>query len=155
MRGGEGRAGGAGRKAAATVLVAAFRLLEKDARAGRTEGARNWLIAGREGSHESANLSGLAWNLGADLDEKPKRYDAAAVDELVRVIEGWVSGPDRYVEVAANLASLFSSVADEAGGWAAVADQYLQRHQRVGTPDHVVESLQLYLLSQSRTHTFG
>ncbi|MFF2571170.1 hypothetical protein [Streptomyces sp. NPDC058084] len=146
---------GAGRKAAATVLVAAFRLTEKDARARRTAGAKNWLCAGREGSHESASLDRLAWGIGCDLEEKPKRYDAAAVDELVRVIEGWVSGPDRYVEVAANLASLFGSVADEAGGWAAVADQYLQRHQRVGPADHVVEAVQLYLLSQSGTHTFG
>ncbi|MDW4918688.1 hypothetical protein [Streptomyces californicus] len=146
---------GAGRKAAASLLVAAFRLSDKDARAGRTTGARNWLCAGREGSHESATLAGLAWGIGSDLAETPKRYDPEAVNELVRVIEGWVSSPGRYVEVADNLAWLFSCVADEAGGWAAVADQYLQRHQRVGPPDHVVEAVQLYLMSQSRTHTFG
>ncbi|WP_282792927.1 hypothetical protein [Streptomyces sp. CC224B] len=145
---------GAGRKAAASLLVALFRLVEQDARAGRSAGAKNWLIAGREGSHESAALDRLAWGIGGDLDEKPKRYDAAAVAELMRVIGGWVSGPDRYVEVAANLAFLFSSVADEAGGWSAVADQYLQRHQRVGTPDHVVEAVQLYLMSASRTPVF-
>ncbi|MFH8295117.1 hypothetical protein [Streptomyces sp. NPDC018059] len=101
--------------------------------------------------HEAASLDRLAWGVGCDLAEKPKRYDAGTVEVLVRVIEGWVSGPDRYVEVAANLAWLFSGVADEAGGWAVVADQYLQRHARVGAPDHVVEAIQLYLMSQSRS----
>ncbi|WP_435245208.1 hypothetical protein [Streptomyces tendae] len=142
---------GAGRKAAASLLVAVFRLTEQDARARRTEGAKSWLLAGREGSHEAASLDRLAWGIGCDLAEKPKRYDADAVEVLVRVIEGWVTGPERYVEVAANLAWLFSGVADEAGGWAAVADQYLQRHARVGAPDHVVEAVQLYLMSQSRS----
>ncbi|MFB7649407.1 hypothetical protein ACFC0S_15885 [Streptomyces sp. NPDC056084] len=142
---------GAGRKAAASLLVAVFRLTEQDARARRTQGAKSWLLAGREGSNEAASLDRLAWGIGCDLAEKPKRYDAEAVDVLVRVIEGWVTGSDRYVEVAANLAWLFSGVADEAGGWAAVADQYLQRHARVGAPDHVVEAVQLYLMSQSRT----
>ncbi|MEV7512027.1 hypothetical protein AB0O57_29135 [Streptomyces sp. NPDC091201] len=143
---------GAGRKAVATLLVAVFRLTEQDAVARRTEGAQSWLLAGREGSHESTSLHRLAWSVGCDLSEKPARYDAAAVTELVRVITGWVSGPGRYVEVAANLAGLFGDVADEAGGWAAVADRYLQRHQRVGHPDEVVEAVQRYLMSQSRTH---
>ncbi|MER6253712.1 hypothetical protein ABT224_20380 [Streptomyces sp. NPDC001584] len=145
---------GAGRKAAASLLVAVFRLTEQDALARRTEGAQSWLIAGREGSHESASLHRLAWSVGCDLDDKPARYDAAVVAELVRVISGWVSGPDRYVEVAANLADLFSNVADAADGWSAVADRYLQRHQRVGHPDEVVEAVQLYLMSQSTTHAF-
>ncbi|MFE5842001.1 hypothetical protein ACFQ7N_10180 [Streptomyces niveus] len=117
---------GAGREAAATLLVAIFRLVEADARNRRTGGAKNWLTAGREGSHESASLDRLAWNVGADLSEKPKRYDAAAVAELVRVIEGWVSGPDRYVEVASNLAGLFSRAADGQGGWSAMADRELR-----------------------------
>jgi hypothetical protein len=71
---------------------------------------------------------------------------------LVRVVDGWVSAADRYTEVAANLASEFSMVADEAGGWTAVADRYLQRHQRVGHPDHVVEAVQNYLMSVSTEH---
>ncbi|MGW0672546.1 hypothetical protein [Streptomyces sp. NPDC002746] len=145
-----GALAGAGRKAAASLLVAVFRLTEQDARAGRTEGAKSWLLAGREGSHEAASLDRLAWGIGCDLAEKPKRYDTEAVDVLVRVIKGWVTGPVRYVEVAANVAWLFSDVADEIGGWTAVADQYLQRHARVGPPDHVVEGIQLYLMSQSR-----
>ncbi|MFD5878450.1 hypothetical protein [Streptomyces yangpuensis] len=145
---------GAGRKAAASLLVAVFRLTEQDALARRSEGAQNWLIAGREGSHESASLHRLAWNVGCDLAVKPARYDEGVVAELVRVITGWVSGPDRYVEVAANLAGLFSDVADAAGGWAAVADRYMQRHQRVGHPDEVVESVQRYLMSQSASHIF-
>ncbi|MER5302167.1 hypothetical protein ABT039_22290 [Streptomyces lasiicapitis] len=140
----------AGRKAAVTVLVALYRLVLKDAQAaGRQGGPRNRLMAGREGSWESEAMVRLAWNLGSDLDEKPKRYDESAVGELVRVVEEWVSAPHRYTEVAANLASAFSAVADEAGSWKAVADQYLQRHQRVGLSDQAVEAVQNYLMSQS------
>ncbi|MFE3629501.1 hypothetical protein [Streptomyces goshikiensis] len=145
---------GAGRKAAASLLVALFRLTQQDLAARRTAGAKSWLMAGREGSHESAALDYLAWTVGCDLAEKPARYDQGAVDELVRVLGGWVSGPDRYVEVAANLAAEFSSQADAAGGWVSVADRYMQRHQRAGHPDEVVESVQRYLMSQSTTHTF-
>ncbi|WDN56144.1 hypothetical protein [Streptomyces clavuligerus] len=143
---------GAGRKAAASVLVSLFRLAEQDARANRPAGVKNWLLTGREGSPESATLDRLAWDIGGDLDEEPARYDAAAVAGLIRVIGGWVSGPDRYVEVAANLAHLFGTVADEAGGWTAVADQHLQRHQRTGHPHHAVEAVQRYLMSHSARH---
>ncbi|MFD8014307.1 hypothetical protein [Streptomyces sp. NPDC058955] len=152
---------GAGRKAAASLLVALYRLVlaEADADRGSGElrrgGAQYRVMAGREGSWESAVMVRLAWDVGAELAEKPKRYDEAAVEEIVRVVTGWVYGPDRYVEVAAGLAGEFSAVADRAGGWEAVADRYLQRHQRVGHPDHVVERIQHYLMSQSRTHTFG
>ncbi|MFF4409752.1 hypothetical protein [Streptomyces sp. NPDC001404] len=143
---------GAGRKAAATLLVVLYRLVLQDARAERAGGPHNRLVAGREGSWESEAMVRLAWNLGADLAEKPARFDETAVMELVRVVEGWVSSSDRYTEVAATLASAFSAVADTAGGWQAVADRYLQRHQRVGHPDHVVEAVQNYLMSQSSTH---
>jgi hypothetical protein len=87
---------------------------------------------------------------GADLAAKKSRFDEAAVEALVRVVKGWVTGPDVYVEVAANLAWLFSKVADESGGWAAVADRPLQPGQRVGGhPEDVVEAVQRYLLSQT------
>ncbi|MFF6888683.1 hypothetical protein ACFY9F_36535 [Streptomyces sp. NPDC012421] len=77
------------------------------------------------------------------------------MEEIVRVVTGWVYGPDRYVEVAAGLTVEFSAVTDRAGGWEAVADRYLQGHQRGGQPEHVVEHVQHYLISQSRTHSFG
>ncbi|MFF3731012.1 hypothetical protein ACFYXM_11980 [Streptomyces sp. NPDC002476] len=152
---------GAGRKAAASLLVALYRLVlaeadeQRESGERRQGGAQYRIMAGREGSWESEAMVRLAWDIGAELAEKPKRYDEAAVAEIVRVVTGWVTGPDRYVEVAASLAGKFSEVADRAGGWAAVADRYLQRHQQVGRPDHVVESVQHYLMSQSRTHTFG
>ncbi|MEU3399433.1 hypothetical protein [Streptomyces filamentosus] len=152
---------GAGRKAAASLLVALYRLVLAEAVADRESGelrrggAQYRVMAGREGSWESTVMVRLAWDVGAELAEKPKRYDEAAVEEIVRVVTGWVYGPARYVEVAAGLAGEFSAVADRAGGWEAVADRYLQRHQRVGHPDHVVERVQHYLMSQSRTPTFG
>ncbi|MCT9094220.1 hypothetical protein N4G70_36075 [Streptomyces sp. ASQP_92] len=59
-RRGTGGAGRGGRKAAASLLVAVFRLTEQDARAQRTEGAKSWLLAGREGSHEAASRDQLA-----------------------------------------------------------------------------------------------
>ncbi|MFG3336952.1 hypothetical protein ACGFZZ_33660 [Streptomyces tendae] len=141
---------GAGRKAAGSLLVALYRLVLEDAGAGREGGARYRMMAGREGSWESEDMVRLAWNVGVDLAEKKTRFDEAAVSELVRVVQGWVTGPDVYVEVAANLAWLFSKVADEAGGWSAVADRPLQPEQRVGGhPEHVVEAVQHYLLSQT------
>ncbi|MFE0777598.1 hypothetical protein [Streptomyces sp. NPDC058861] len=150
---------GAGRKAAASVLVALYRLVLAEAQRGNGEGrqggARYRIMAGREGSWESEVMVRLAWDVGAELAEKPKRYDETAVEEIVRVVTGWVTGPDRYVEVAATLAGEFSAVADRAGGWETVADQYLQRHQRVGHPDHVVERVQNYLMSQSSTGSAG
>ncbi|MEV5451287.1 hypothetical protein [Streptomyces sp. NPDC052535] len=141
---------GAGRKAAGSLLVALYRLVLEDADARREGGARYRMMAGREGSWESEDMVRLAWNVGADLAEKKTRFDEAAVSELVRVVQGWVTGPDVYVEVAANLAWLFGKVADEVGGWSAVADRPLQPGQRVGGhPEHVVEAVQHYLLSQT------
>ncbi|MFF5638173.1 hypothetical protein [Streptomyces sp. NPDC012825] len=147
---------GAGRKAAASVLVALYRLVLAEAQQGSGErrqgGARYRIMAGREGSWESEVMVRLAWGIGAELAEKSKRYDETAVEEIVRVVTGWVTGPDRYVEVAATLVGGFSTVAGRTGGWETVADRYLQRHQRVGHPDHVVERVQNYLMSQSRTY---
>ncbi|MFD5452199.1 hypothetical protein [Streptomyces sp. NPDC127100] len=141
---------GAGRRAAGSLLVALYRLVLEDAGAGREGGARYRVMAGREGSWESEDMVRLAWNVGADLAEKKSRFDEAAVAVLVRVVQGWVAGPDVYVEVASNLAGLFSAVADETGGWPAVADRPLQPGQRVGGhPEHVVEAVQHYLLSQT------
>ncbi|MFE0777815.1 hypothetical protein [Streptomyces sp. NPDC058861] len=152
---------GAGRKAAASLLVALYRLVlaeaeeQRESGERRQGGARYRIMASREGSWESEVMVRLAWDIGAELAEKSKRYDETAVEEIVRVVTGWATGPDRYVEVAVTLAGEFSAVADRAGGWEAVADRYLQRHQRVGHPDHVVERVQNYLMSQSRTGSAG
>ncbi|MGW3389515.1 hypothetical protein [Streptomyces cinereoruber] len=139
--------------AAASVLVALYRLVLAEAEEQRESGGRAGPSIGSwpgGGPWESEVMVRLAWDISAELAEKPKRCDETAVEEVVRVVTGWVTGPDRYVEVAATLAGEFSAVADRADDWEAVADRYLQRHQRVVHPDHVVERVQNYLVSQSR-----
>jgi hypothetical protein len=119
----------AGRKAV-TSLCAALCLVYADLVAGAVDAgeprsyvARRRLLAGREGSWESGALMELVL-LGMTL--KPSRVDGAARDALGRVILRWVTGPDRYTEVADTLACVVSSFAHEHGGWRAVADQWLQ-----------------------------
>lgn len=123
--------GRVGRQAVYTTAVAvqvAFELLRSGhgglAAPDSYDLARRQLVAGRPGSWESARLFDI--QLWADPG-KVKRYNAAAADEVASVIVGWVSNPDRYVEVAENLSTLFSEFTDEAGGWTTVADQWLQR----------------------------
>lgn len=126
----------AGRKAAYTTAVAvqiAFECLREGhgglAAPHSYEVTRRQLVAGRPGSWESVRLFELQrW---ANKD-KVSRYDAAAADTIATVLQRWVSGADRYTEVAETLAGLFGAFADEQGGWPAVADQWLQQ----GAVDH-------------------
>ncbi|MFE2723938.1 hypothetical protein [Kitasatospora sp. NPDC059327] len=140
--------GGVGRLAAGTLLVAVHRVAARQAEEAREQGAPGaTLYAGREGSWETAAMRTLAWDLGADLADNPARFAAAAVDELVEVLEGWTEVQGRYTEVAGNLAHLFGQVADAAGGWSAVADEPLQPGATVGHSDAAVEQLRNWLLS--------
>jgi hypothetical protein len=143
---------GAGVKAAASVLVALYRTAVKFSRASSPGGLEGGsLRAGREGSWESAVLYSLAWTLGGDLDEKPKRFDEECVRPVINVLERWTLNPERYVEVAENLAFSFGQVADELGGWSKVADRYLQPGTRVGHDPDTIEAVRGYLMSQSST----
>lgn len=67
------------------------------------------LKAGREGSWEAESMMRLVW-IGSDLDS-PKRLHEHAVAAISQVLTGWVTSEDHFVEVAENLASLFSRAA--------------------------------------------
>lgn len=131
----------AGRLAAGSLLVALARIaLRISARPGRK--ATGSLLAGREGSWETADMNSLIWNLGIDLAEEANRFDAAAVERLTAVIDGWIGGED-YTEVAATLAGVFADVSDELGGWRKVADP--------GIVNAGAESLRGWLTSTAST----
>jgi hypothetical protein len=141
----------AGRKAV-TSLAAAIEMVFHNLReaAGglndRTsyDFAMRTLKAGRAGSWEAALLEEVVF-FGCDLnlDYKASKKGAPASmraagpsrrvhrearDQLAAVIIRWVTGPDRYTEVAETLASIASSYADQHGaiGWRTIADQWLQ-----------------------------
>lgn len=141
----------AGTKAAGSVLVALWRLAleyRRNSSPGGYEGGS--LVAGREGSWESEMLYRLAWTIGGDLDEKPKRYSEECVTSVMAVLREWTQHPKRYVEVAENLAGEFSRVADELGGWSEVADAPFQPSTKVGRhPLDTIEAVYNYLMSRS------
>uniref|UniRef100_UPI003F4913F7 hypothetical protein n=1 Tax=Streptomyces sp. CA-136453 TaxID=3240050 RepID=UPI003F4913F7 len=140
----------AGRKAAASTLVALYRVagvFAHDSSPGTNDAGS--LIAGREGSWESDLMMRLAWTIGGDLHEKPKRYDEAIVGQVIDVLEVWTRHPTRYVEVAENLAAIFGTVVDERGGWSEVADRYLQPGARVGHPEDTIEAVRNFLFTKS------
>lgn len=129
---------------------------------GSYEAARRTMTAGREGSWESEVLiSAIIFGNGLNL-LPPKRgfqnvHERRAAgpksrvnrdvrDALADILLRWVTGPDRYTEVAETLAAVVSRYADETAygredvkvaddpdamlGWKSVADQHLQP----GTP---------------------
>jgi len=133
----------AGHLAAGSLLVALARVaLRISARPGRL--ATGTLLAGREGSWETADMNSLIWNLGIDLADEGSRYHEGAVERLTAVIDGWIGG-ETYTEVAATLAGIFADVTDELGGWPAVTDAPLRRASNV-------ESLRGWLTSTSASY---
>ncbi|MFJ4342614.1 hypothetical protein [Streptomyces sp. NPDC088915] len=140
----------AGKKAAASTLVALYRVAAvyaHDSSPGTNDAGS--LIAGREGSWESGLMMNLAWTIGGDLHEKPKRYDEKHVGQIINVLEQWTRHPTRYVEVAENLADIFGQVVDAQGGWAEVADRYFQPGVRVGHPEDTIEAVRNFLFTKS------
>lgn len=102
------------------------------------------LKAGRPGSWEADSLAYLALYVGANLEDS--RVADGPRDALVEVLTRWITGPDSYVELAANLAGIVAEVADESGrdGWAAVADDGFRR-----AAGHDAETAYGLLYSQS------
>ncbi|MET8668176.1 hypothetical protein ABZV87_28055 [Streptomyces tendae] len=142
---------GVGVKAAGSVLVALYRLAveySRNSTPGGYEGGS--LVAGREGSWESGAIYRLAWTVGGDLDEKPRRFSEECVTSVIAVMRSWTQHPKRYVEVAENLAGEFARVADELGGWSKVADRPFQPSTTVGRhPLDTIEAVYNYLMSRS------
>jgi hypothetical protein len=118
-----------GRKAVTTLaaaLAATYDAIRGQLRDRHGDAAQRLLMAGREGSWESESLISFTW-FGKGI--KAGRVDLAAMDALAAIFTRWVTGPDRYTEVAETLASLVSGYADRehgADGWKRVADQWLQ-----------------------------
>lgn len=140
----------AGNKAVGSLLVALHEIvLDFGKRPGKPEYSGS-LIAGREGSWEAERLTSLAWDLGGDLADRPKRFDRAAVDGFKAVLLSWVTGED-YTEVAETLAWKFSCVADEHGGgirgWAVLADGPFQPGNRFAHPPETIERVYSWLMS--------
>jgi hypothetical protein len=134
----------AGKKAAASALAALYRAFK------HFPGAHpHPLLAGREGSWESQRIRQLAWTIGGKLDEKPTRIHEETAAGLAAIVISWASRPDSYTEVAENYANLFSRHADAAGGWPAVADQWLQPGRGPGHDADTVHAVGSYLLSTS------
>ena len=126
----------AGRKAVYSLAVAVYRTINwlRDDAGGfdihdgdlnhRThETAMRQIRAGRPGSWEAQQITDVAFWAGHG---KPSRIHEAACASMAAVLYGWCTNPDRFTEVAENLAAVVSGYADEHGGWKAVADQWLQ-----------------------------
>lgn len=120
----------AGRKAIYSLAVAIYEA-RRELEAGRSDLewpepmylAKRQLLAGRPGSWEADRLYNLAlW----PYPDKVRRIHAEARERMTAVLLRWVSAPEQYTEVAETLAGIVSEHADERGGWAAVADQWLQ-----------------------------
>lgn len=143
----------AGRKAVTTLaaaLEAVFHQLDTEHRRGARDRdgfqyAKRTMMAGRAGSWEASVLIEITWfGNGLNLAKATKtlkhvddlraagpskRVDKVARDAMAAIIWRWVADPERYTELAETLASVVSRYADErygAGGWAKVADQWLQ-----------------------------
>lgn len=120
----------AGRKAVYTVAVAVQRAVNELRELhggleiwGSYQATWTHLLAGREGSWESAALVNLAlWGNVA----KTRRINEPSRQVITDMVLRWVSDPERFTEVAATLAGVVASYADEHGGWTAIADQWLQ-----------------------------
>jgi hypothetical protein len=144
----------AGRKAVTTLAAALHgayngirgKLADRDGQA-----AQRLLMAGREGSWESESMMSFTW-FGSGI--KAGRIDPGARDAVAAIITRWVTGPDRYTEVAENLAGVVSAYADTehgADGWKRIADQWLQPGS-VARADFAAAYRWLYSQSQYFDH---
>ncbi|MFF1716525.1 hypothetical protein [Streptomyces sp. NPDC058268] len=144
----------AGQQAAASTLVAMYEVVEWIDRGDqmRVAGLDTQVFAAAGNSPQARTFQHLARTLGATLAQRRRRrqerYDDEVVHVLTYTVQEWVTGLYRYVEPASSLAALFGEVADATGGWAAVADRYLQPGSIVGHRDDLIEEARRYLLGQ-------
>ena len=126
----------AGRKAVYSLAVAVYRTIHRfrddaggydpdnyDLNRRTHETSMRQVKAGRPGSWEAAQLVEVALWAGTG---KSSRIHEDACAGMTDVLYRWGTDPTRFTEVAETLAAAVSEYADEHGGWAAVADQWLQ-----------------------------
>lgn len=137
----------AGRKAVATLLVGMYLAGQALQEPEEAETPSDKLLAGSRGSWEANSFDTLAGQVGSDLADRPERFDQAGADAISQLLQRWVTDPQRYTEAAETVPSVVSRHAEAAGGWAAIADQWMQPGSASGLSAGTVESLSSYLLS--------
>ncbi|MDW4912540.1 hypothetical protein [Streptomyces californicus] len=142
----------AGTKATASLLVALYRLARRHAeqeyeRSGRLQSSR--LYAGGDDTWESQAMRSLVWSLGVDLADKARRLDEQAMQQIVIIVDQWVT-PEAvvYVEVAGSVARAFQAAAALAGGWEALADRHFQPGDRFAHSESAVEGAYAWLMGE-------
>ncbi len=110
----------AGNHAVGTLAAALSRLVD----------LRAPLISGAPDSPDSDTLAGFAAILGAQVAADSTRVDVASRASLLPILTRWTTDPDRFVEVAGNLAVVVSAVMDHHGGWSHVTDLPLVQRER-------------------------
>ncbi|MFI5748984.1 hypothetical protein ACIBBE_24325 [Streptomyces sp. NPDC051644] len=142
----------AGTRATASLLVALYRLARRHAdqeyeRSERRQSSR--LYAGGDDTWETQAMRSLIWVLGVDLADKTRRLDEQAMQEVMTVVDQWVT-PEAgvYVEVAGSVARAFQAAAARAGGWEVLADRHFQPGDRFAHSVNAVEGTYAWLMGE-------
>lgn len=142
----------AGTRATASLLVALYRLVRRHAdqeyeRSERRQSSR--LYAGGDDTWETRAMRSLIWGLGVDLADKARRLDEQAMQEVVTIVDQWVTPEARvYVEVAGSVARAFQAAAAHVGGWEALADRHFQPGDRFAHSVNAVEGAYAWLMGE-------
>ncbi|MFI5857240.1 hypothetical protein [Streptomyces parvulus] len=147
----------AGPRATASLLVALYRLARHHAdqeyeRSERRQSSR--LYAGGDDTWETQAMRSLIWGLGVDLADKDRRLDEQAMQEVMTIVDQWVTPEaDLYVEVAGSVARAFQAAAEHAGGWEALADRHFQPGDRFAHSPNAVEGAYAWLMGEPMPST--
>jgi hypothetical protein len=147
----------AGTRATASLLVALYCLARRHAdqeyeRSDRRQSSR--LYAGGDDTWETQAMRSLICGLGVDLADKVRRLDEQAMQEVVTVVDQWVTPEARvYVEVARSVSRAFQAAAARAGGWEALADRHFQLGDRFAHSVNAVEGAYAWLMGEPMPST--
>lgn len=92
--------------------------------------------------------------LGVDLADKARRLDEQTMQQIVTIVDQWVT-PEAvvYVEVAGSVASAFHTAAAHTGGWEAPADRHSQPGDRFAHSENAVEGAYAWLMGEPMPST--